>query len=203
VTDDLPSSVVIDGPPAPSQGGCRGTDPATCDLGTLVIGQTATVTIDVIPTEAGTLTNRAVVNLNETDPDSANNSFSTTTTVNVSLAPATPQATCSTLRCALRLTCNLSESLGENCVQDVTLLVRARDARLSEEAAVRAPKRIRFAAAITNIPPGQTLKVRLRLTKKGKDIAKDNKGKRLRGFLAIQNLAGTFVTNTPVRIRLK
>ena len=178
-------------------------DPVLCDLGALASGASTTVAIDVIPTAAGTLTNRATVNLNETDPDSANNSVSTATTVNVSLEPATPQATCSTVRCALRLVCNLSASLGEDCVQEVTLLVRARDARLRGEALARVPRTVRFAAAVATVPPGQTLPVKLRLTKKGKDIAKTKKGRRLKGLLAIKDLAGTAVTNTPVTIKLK
>jgi len=202
LTDDLPSGIGL-GQIATSQGTCSGNDPVLCDLGELPIGAEGTVTIDVIPIVASTLANRITVNLNETDPDSANNSTVTATTVNVPLEPATLQAACGTVRCALRLVCNLSELLGEDCVQEVTLLVRARDARLSGEAQARTPKRIRFAAVVANVPPGQTQNVRLRLTKRGKQIAKEKTGKRLRGFLEIRNLAATSVTNTPVTIRLR
>ncbi len=82
--------------------------------------------------------------------------------------------------------------------------MRAGDVRLSEEVALaRAPRRIRIASAVANVPPGQTQKVRLRLTERGKQIAKENSGKRLRGLLKIRNLSATSVTNTPVRIRLR
>ena len=123
----------------------------------------------------------------------------------VAAAPAAPQAPipCTGRACRIPIICNLAQVSGTQCANRITLFVRKRDVRLSEGAPARAPKRIRFAAAITNVPSGQTLKVRLKLTKKGKDIAKQNKGKRLRGFLAIQNLVGTAVTNTPVTIRLK
>lgn len=205
LTDDLPDGVVLDGPAIPNQGVCRGTDPASCSLGTLPSGAEAIVAIDVIPTIAGTLTNRATVNLNETDPDSANNSALTTTTVEPPVEPLTSRATCSTVRCALRLACNLSESLGDNCVNDVTLFVSAPAGRLSGELAARATKRIRFAAAITNIPRGRIEKVRLALTKRGKRRAKDlmQQGKRkLGGILQIRNAAGG-TDSIPLTLRLR
>ena len=71
----------VGGAATASQGVCRGTDPVVCNLGTIASGAAVIVTIDVIPTTASTLTNRATVNLYETDPDSANNSVLTTTTV--------------------------------------------------------------------------------------------------------------------------
>lgn len=62
---------------------------------------------------------------------------------------------------------------------------------------------IRFAFGIANIPPGDTRPVRLRLTKKGKDIVKKTNKKRLRGILAIRNTPGTLISETRVRIKLR
>ncbi|MBI2780064.1 MAG: SBBP repeat-containing protein [Gammaproteobacteria bacterium] len=55
---------------SPSQGSCSG---ATCALGTLNKGASATLTIVMIPTAAGTLSNAATATENENDPDAANN----------------------------------------------------------------------------------------------------------------------------------
>ncbi|MGQ0593865.1 MAG: DUF11 domain-containing protein [Gammaproteobacteria bacterium] len=192
LTDSLPNRIVLDGPPAPSQGDCRGTGPVTCNLGTLSSGTEASVTIYVIPTAAGILTNRATINLNQIDPDSSNNAASTTTTVEPPLEP-TSQATCTPVRRALRLACNQAESLGDNCENYVTLVVNVPAARLSSELQTRKVKPIRFATAITNVPPGRIKKVMLQLTPRGKQTTKQliEMGKRkLRGALQIRNAVG-------------
>jgi hypothetical protein len=71
-----------------SQGSCTGpavgtNGPVTANLGTLASGSTATVTIVVnVTAPAGsTLTNTAVVTSAVTDPNPANNSGTTSTTV--------------------------------------------------------------------------------------------------------------------------
>ena len=205
LTDDLPDGVALGGPATASQGICRGTDLVSCRLGTLASGAEATVTINVIPTTAGTLTNQATVNLNETDPDFANNSATIMTTIVPVLQPPEPRAICSTVRCALRLICNQAESLGNNCENEIRLFVRAPSTRLGDDVAGRAPKRmIRFASAVTNIPPGRTENVTLRLTNRGQQIARrairQGTG-RLRGILEIRNAAGSTDT-IPLRLRL-
>lgn len=205
LTDNLPDGVVLDGPAITNRGRCRGTDPAFCSLDTLPSGAEAIVTIDVIPTTAGPLTNRATVGLLETDPVSANNSASTTTTVEPPVEPVTPRATCRTVRCALQLACNQAQSLENNCENDVTLFVRAPAGRLRGELSARATKRIRFAFAITNIPPGRIEDVTLTLTKPGKRTRKNliQQGKRkLRGTLEIRNSAGGIDT-IPLSVRLR
>ena len=64
-----------------TQGTCTGTDDVVCNIGTLVNGASATVTITVSPTSGGVLTNTANVGSNTTDPDTTNNESTTTTTV--------------------------------------------------------------------------------------------------------------------------
>ena len=80
VVDSLPS-----GAPNPrlnsSQGECSSAVTVVCDLGMLAAGAQATVTINVIPTVIGDLSNAAHVTAFETDPNPANNSSTATTTV--------------------------------------------------------------------------------------------------------------------------
>jgi hypothetical protein len=54
----------------------------TCDLGTLASGASATVTIVGFPFALGEISNTATVTLNETDPNTANNTSVEITTVN-------------------------------------------------------------------------------------------------------------------------
>lgn len=84
-TDTLPSGLSARSSTA-SQGSCSGTTTVTCSLGDLASGASATVTIVVRPTAAGTITNSASVSGEQPDPDSANNTATQDTTV--SAAPA-------------------------------------------------------------------------------------------------------------------
>jgi uncharacterized repeat protein (TIGR01451 family) len=69
-----------------SQGSCSGTTTVVCSLGTLDSANTgstttATVTITVIPSKTGTLTNTAGVSSATADPNTANNAASASTVV--------------------------------------------------------------------------------------------------------------------------
>ncbi len=73
VQDLLPASVMYIRS-FPSQGVCSeagGT--VTCQLGTIANGGSATISIVVVPKQAGIITNTASVTANETDPNTANN----------------------------------------------------------------------------------------------------------------------------------
>ena len=83
------------------------------------------------------------------------------------------------------------------------LLVRARDVRLREETRAKAPRMIRIASAVANIPPGATKTVRLKLTNRGKNIVRNNKKRRLKGVIEIRNAPGTVIDTTPITIRLR
>jgi uncharacterized repeat protein (TIGR01451 family) len=85
VSDTLPGGLSARSHTA-SQGSCSGTTAVTCTLGDLASGATATVTIVIRPTEAGTLSNTASVTGNQPDPSDANNSATQDTTV--AAAPA-------------------------------------------------------------------------------------------------------------------
>ena len=104
--------------------------------------------------------------------------------------PAATRTDCKTVGCKIPITCNLSQ----NCTNRITLLVRARDVRLREETRAKAPRMIRFASAVANIPPGVTKTVRLKLTKRGKDIVSKKKKRRLKGVIQIRNAPGTRLT---------
>lgn len=83
VTDTLPSGVTF-GSATSTQGSCSESGGTiTCIVGALNNGATVTVTIVVTPTAAGTITNTAEVRGNESDPNTANNTDSEETTVNV------------------------------------------------------------------------------------------------------------------------
>jgi uncharacterized repeat protein (TIGR01451 family) len=84
-TDTLPAGLSARSTSA-SQGSCSGTTTITCSLGDLAVGASATITIVVRPTAAGTITNSASVSGNQPDPNTANNSASQDTTI--SAAPA-------------------------------------------------------------------------------------------------------------------
>jgi uncharacterized repeat protein (TIGR01451 family) len=81
VSDTLPTSVSF-GSATPSQGSCSGTASVTCNLGTLVGGATATITIVVTPTVEGIIiTNEAGVTATEPDPNLTNNTTSEDTII--------------------------------------------------------------------------------------------------------------------------
>ena len=86
VTDSLPAGVNLVSA-VPAQGSCSGTTTITCNLGTILSGAGTKITIVVVPTQAGSLSNTATVIANEPDPDTSNNTATQNTTVN-----ATPMA---------------------------------------------------------------------------------------------------------------
>jgi uncharacterized repeat protein (TIGR01451 family) len=73
-----------------SQGNCSGTAVVTCDLGNLNSGNSATVHITVTPLTPGTLTNTVSVSAPQGDPNPADNTVVSTTTVTGSAYNATP-----------------------------------------------------------------------------------------------------------------
>jgi uncharacterized repeat protein (TIGR01451 family) len=85
VSDTLPAGLTARSTAA-SQGSCSGSTAISCSLGDLAVGASATVTIVVRPSEAGTITNSASVSGGQPDPDSANNTATQETTI--SAAPA-------------------------------------------------------------------------------------------------------------------
>ncbi len=82
VVDTLPAGVTFVSA-SPSQGACAfGSGKVTCQLGTLVSGGNATITIVVTPTAAGTITNKVNISSSVTfDPVSGNSKAIATTTV--------------------------------------------------------------------------------------------------------------------------
>ena len=81
LTDTLPNGVEFVSA-TPSQGLCdEASGTVTCSLGALASGASATVTIDVTPQSAGSITNQASVTSDLPDPDAADASATATTTV--------------------------------------------------------------------------------------------------------------------------
>ena len=82
VEDTLPGNVTYVDASA-SQGSCFLTpsDVIECDLGSIANGDSVTVTIEVVPTQPGTITNIAEVSASTNDPDATNDTASEDTLV--------------------------------------------------------------------------------------------------------------------------
>jgi uncharacterized repeat protein (TIGR01451 family) len=121
----------------------------------------------------------------------------------VEAEPATPRAPipCTGSRCVVPITCNLPTGSGTPCTNAISLLVRSTTGRLGD--ASKAPRTIRFASGVANVPPGQTASVRLRVTKQGKALVRKSRKKRLRGVLQIRSLSGAIVSATPITFRVR
>jgi uncharacterized repeat protein (TIGR01451 family) len=77
VTDELPSGLTLV-LASPSQGSCSGTTTINCDLGDLLAGGSATITLQTTVTAtSGTISNTAFVSSADADPDGGDNSDST------------------------------------------------------------------------------------------------------------------------------
>jgi uncharacterized repeat protein (TIGR01451 family) len=68
----------------PSSGSCTGTGPVTCNLGTVPVNGTATITLTLNANAIGTITNTATVTATEPDGNTANNTATSNVTVNPS-----------------------------------------------------------------------------------------------------------------------
>src|SRR5919108_4142035 len=90
VTDSLPSETTFVSV-STNKGTCTGTNAITCNLGQVAVGELITITIVVKPTQAGTITNTAVVAGHESEVDASDNTSSATVTVN---GPFTPPSAC-------------------------------------------------------------------------------------------------------------
>jgi uncharacterized repeat protein (TIGR01451 family) len=71
VTDMLPAGVTLVSSAA-TQGSCTGVATVTCNLGTLLGGGSATINLVVTKTVGGSVSNTAMVDGNENDPNPAN-----------------------------------------------------------------------------------------------------------------------------------
>jgi len=95
VTDPLPASVTFVSA-KPTQGTCTGTTTITCALGNLANGGTATITLSVTPNAIATAVNTTTIAANETDPNTANNSSTSTVqilgTADLSVQVSAPQS---------------------------------------------------------------------------------------------------------------
>src|SRR5205085_7118048 len=81
--DTLPGAMTFVSATA-SQGSCSGTAVISCALGNVAAGSSATVTLNVTPSAAGTFSNTSSIDAGTIDPDPGNNS----STVAVTVLPA-------------------------------------------------------------------------------------------------------------------
>ncbi|MGH8569240.1 MAG: hypothetical protein ACREXU_14840, partial [Gammaproteobacteria bacterium] len=112
-----------------------------------------------------------------------------------------PVSNCQTRTCGVRLSC---PDTSTSCISHVNLTVRASALKLERDpiASAKAHRRVRFAAAVVDVPPGRTDTFKLRLTKDGRKIVKQKYVKRLKGRLEVRNISGALVTSIPITIRL-
>jgi hypothetical protein len=110
-----------------------------------------------------------------------------------------PPFVCNGSRCLVPLKCN---AVGISCTAQVTLFASVPRAQLSDRPAAQAVRRIRFAAGVVNVPPGETRTVRLRVTPRGRQIVNSGTRRILKGVLEIRNSPGGIQT-TPIRIKIK
>jgi uncharacterized repeat protein (TIGR01451 family) len=88
VTDTLPTGVSFVSATA-TQGNCNGSGPVICNLGSLDVDSSAIVTIVVVPSSAGQITNSATVSASESDSDSTNNTAIVTTVIQPAVSTPT------------------------------------------------------------------------------------------------------------------
>jgi hypothetical protein len=114
--------------------------------------------------------------------------------------PAKKQFSCRTSGCVVPITCNLTTQ----CDTKVDLFVNVKSIRLKDGTMAKASRRIKFAAAVANIPPGETVSVRPTLTKRGRTILRANRNRKIEGVMMIRNaITGDLFSSTRVRIRLR
>lgn len=80
LADVLPGGVAF-GSVTTTQGSCNGTGPVNCNLGSVAVGGTAVVTINVTPSAPGPIVNSATVTASESDPDPFDNTATATTQI--------------------------------------------------------------------------------------------------------------------------
>ncbi|MGH8480457.1 MAG: hypothetical protein ACREXK_13015 [Gammaproteobacteria bacterium] len=119
----------------------------------------------------------------------------------VETRPVGSQVLCRGKNCRFQALCVLPPSPGALCTNRITLTV-GRNALRSSDGALVKQRRIRFAAGRANIAPGQTGRVRLRLTPSGRRFVQSTTRKRLRGVMEIRNVAG-IVNSIPFTIRIR
>ena len=86
VTDSLPSAVTFVSVSS-TKGSCSGTNPITCNIGTVAFNELVSIMIVVRPSNPGTITNTAVVTGREHEHDPSNNTASATTLVQGAFVP--------------------------------------------------------------------------------------------------------------------
>jgi uncharacterized repeat protein (TIGR01451 family) len=86
VTDSLPSAVTFVSVSS-TKGTCSGTNPITCNVGTVAFNELVSIMIVVRPSNPGTITNTAIVTGREHEHDPSNNTASATTLVQGAFVP--------------------------------------------------------------------------------------------------------------------
>jgi len=123
----------------------------------------------------------------------------------VEIRPVAPRTACGRVGCPVQLNCQLTPSTGILCTNQVGIFVRAGILRRDLDSAVSATRQrlIRFASVRASLQPGETRRVRLRLTPNGRRIVRQRNPRRFPGRLMVTSGNGAAVSNTPVMIRIR
>jgi hypothetical protein len=116
--------------------------------------------------------------------------------------PAAP-IPCTGAGCRVLISCDANLAPDTRCTSRIRIFLPRSAVRLADEASEKARGRISFAWGMANIAPGANGTVKLKLTSQGKSIVGTTTKRRLRGVMEIGNTAGTTISSTPIRIRLR
>jgi uncharacterized repeat protein (TIGR01451 family) len=138
VSDTLPAGLSF-GSATPSQGTCNAASPVSCNLGTINSGASATITlVTVVTATSGTITNSASVSAAEGDPNSANNSASSS---GVSVTPLSADLS------IVKTTAATSAVTGDDITYTITVSNAGPDAATSVVVSDTLPAGLSFVSA--------------------------------------------------------
>ncbi len=120
----------------------------------------------------------------------------------VETRPVGNLARCGSTRCTIQAACIIPPSPGAVCTNRARITVSGNALRASDDTSAKA-RRVRFAAGVANIPPGETRLLRLKLTSRGRSFVRSTTKRRIRGVMQITNAAGTTVSPTPIVLRIR
>ena len=109
-------------------------------------------------------------------------------------------------RCDVKLAC--PTSLTADCENTATIVVDRRFLRLKGSVSSRAGT-VKMAAGVASIPPGSVGVIKMKLNRNGRLVVRANRGKKanrgnkVKAIMTISNTAGTLLSVTPIKMRIK
>lgn len=107
---------------------------------------------------------------------------------------------CRGKRCDVKLAC--PTSLTADCKNTATIVVDRKFLRLKSSPSSRAGT-VKMAAGATSIPAGSVGVIKMKLNRNGRLVVGANRGKKVKAQMTISNSAGTLLSVTPIKMRIK